>query len=222
MGERAAGRLCASPWPATPRTVPSGTSACSGGSPASVVGLLRCLPASHPAGLGTEGGPSCGPYFCVLWHSLNARLASSSWAAARSGGRRGLRGLTAPSRAPRAPVPRRPAVLGLRLRLPAQLLRGGRGRGGVLRGAMRERLRVRARPLLGRRPVRARRALPLLPPTPALRPRGHRAPAVQPVVGPRALPALRWGWRPSSPLRPLPKAIASTCLPFWGPLTSAR
>lgn len=55
-----------------------------------------------------------------------------------------------------------------------------------LRGRMRERLRVPAGSLLGRRPVRARRPLPLLPPTPALRARGHRAPALQPVVGARA------------------------------------
>lgn len=99
-------------------------------------------------------------------------------------------GLTAHSCARRAPVPGGPVVRGLRLSLPAQLLRSGRGSGGVLQGRVRERLRVPAGPLLGRRPVCACLPLPVLPPTPALRARRHRAPAVQPVVGPRAMLAL--------------------------------
>lgn len=79
----------------------------------------------------------------------------------------------------------------------------GAGSGGVQRRRMREQLRVPARPLPGWRPPCAGRLLPLLPPTPALRPRGHGAPEVQPVVGPRSLAVLLLGLATArSPLTP--------------------
>lgn len=100
-------------------------------------------------------------------------------------------------------MPRRPAVLELRLGLPAQLLGGGRGSGGVLQRRMRERLRVPAPPLSGLYPLRAGGPLPLLPASPAPRPRGHCAPVVQPLVGPRALQILLLRLAtPRSPLTP--------------------
>lgn len=44
VAERASRKLCAPPWPARPRTVPSRTSTCAGGSLASAVGLLPVSP----------------------------------------------------------------------------------------------------------------------------------------------------------------------------------
>lgn len=203
-----------------PRSVPSSTSTWAGGSQASAVGLVPGTPCRTPdlPTLQNRNQPIAAlwPLLPECWTSSQApslRAAGKGW---RSGG--GLAGgggtsdLTAHSCAHRASVPGGPALLRLRLSLPTQLLSSGGQRAGVLPGSVRERLRVPARPLLGRRPLCACCPLPLLPPAPALRPRGHRAPAVQPVVGPRVL---GWGWRPRGPLG----AISSTASSSGGGLS---
>ena len=138
---------------------------------------VRSLWPPHPVELGTDRGPSRGS--CFLRgppppERPSGGAAKACWLFSGSGIWReegSSLGLTTHSCARRAPVPGGPAVLRLRLGLPAQLLGSGRGGRGVLRGRVRERLRVPARPLLGRRPLCACRPLALLPPTPAPRPR---------------------------------------------------
>lgn len=68
VGGQSGWRLCAPPWPATPRTVRLGASRCAGGSPASAVGRLpaRLCPASGLPSLwnpGIDRGPSRGSFF---------------------------------------------------------------------------------------------------------------------------------------------------------------
>lgn len=233
VGERPVGKPCAVPWPTMPRSVPSSISTWAGGSQASAVGLVPGTPCRTPDLPTLQNRnrltAALRPPLPERWASSQApslRAAGKGWG---SGG--GLAGggepsdLTAHWCAHRASVPRGPALLRLCLGLPTQLLSSGGSRGGVLPGSVRERLRVPARPLLGRRPLCSCCPLPLLPPAPALRSRGHRSPAVQPVVGPRASLALGLGleaaWSPRSPplcyLLNLPPLLGA---PHMGPVTS--
>lgn len=73
VGGQSGWRLCAPPWPATPRTVRLGASRCAGGSRASAVGRLpaRLCPASGLPSLwnpGIDRGPSRGS-FSLGWGS---------------------------------------------------------------------------------------------------------------------------------------------------------
>lgn len=91
LAGRAVGRLCAPPWPATPRTAGSGAPTCSGGSRASVVGLPTLQ------GWDLRGGPRVTPI--SECSKLLARPPSSSRAARFGVGDRGARDSQA------APVP---------------------------------------------------------------------------------------------------------------------